>query len=103
MIVESPDVYIAAVALKSQDFFLGRGDRTTFFNIILDLDARQIPDLGNKLMLVKEKTFMGLKIYNDKSVNLDRVKKQTLFKLWSHCCSKSKAVTIEQMVAFAPY
>lgn len=68
MIVESPDVYVAAVALSHRDFFNGRGDRTTFFKCILDLDPRQIPDLGNKLVLVTESEFMGLKIYNDKDL-----------------------------------
>ena len=35
MIVEAPDVYIAAVALSNTEFYNGRGDRTAFFDIIL--------------------------------------------------------------------
>ena len=103
MIVEAPDVYIAAVALSNTEFFNGRGDRSAFFDIILKLDPRQIPDLGNKLMLVKQDKFMGLDIYRDKKVDLERVAKKTLFQLWLHCCRKSNAVRLEQMIAFAPY
>lgn len=79
MLVQAPDVYIAAVALSQQDFFMGRGDRTTFFKIILELNPRQIPDLGNKLLLIKDKEFMGLKLYNDKLCDPDRVNKRTCF------------------------
>lgn len=48
-LVETPDVYVAAVALSNQAFYEGRGDRTTFFKIILDLNPAKIPDLGKKL------------------------------------------------------
>ena len=34
MLVEAPDVYIAAIAMSDKTFFEGRGDRTTFFKII---------------------------------------------------------------------
>ena len=40
MIVEAPDVYVAAVALSQTEFYNGRGDRTSFFKIILNLDPR---------------------------------------------------------------
>ena len=52
LILEAPDVYIAAVALSQKGFYNGRGDRTSFFDLILSLDPRTIPDLGNKLLLV---------------------------------------------------
>jgi hypothetical protein len=38
LLVTAPDVFITAVALSDKDFFEGRGDRTTFFNIILGLN-----------------------------------------------------------------
>ena len=101
LIIEAPDVYVAAVALSQRQFFNGRGHRTTFFDAILNLDPRQIPDLGNKLMLVTQKEFMGLKLYNDECPG--RVSKNILFKLWLHCCRKAKVVTLKQMIAFAPY
>ena len=63
MIVEAPDVFIAAVALSERKLCTGRNDRGSFFDIILGLDPRQIPDLGNKLRLVMEKEFMGLTLY----------------------------------------
>ena len=37
-LIESPDVYYAAVALSKREFFIGRGDRNAFFEIILQLD-----------------------------------------------------------------
>ena len=104
LIVESPDVYVAAVALSQTSFFNGRGDRTSFFDIILNLDPRQIPDLGNKLALVKNKEFMGLTLYNDKDcTSASRVSQKMIFKLWLHCCRRAEAVSLDQMIAFAPY
>ena len=101
MIIEAPDAYVAAVALSHKSFSTGRGEREQFFNLLLQLDPRQIPDLGNKLKLVMEKEFMGLTLYKDYCAA--RVNKATLFKLWLNCCRKSNAVTLEQMIAFAPY
>lgn len=48
-LIMAPDVYVAAVALSNQEFYEGRGDRSTFFKIILELNPNQIPDLGRKL------------------------------------------------------
>lgn len=72
-LIESPDVYVAAVALSKRDFFIGRGDRNTFFELILKLDPRQIPDLGNKLKLVTSAKFMSLDLFNDPLCNPSRV------------------------------
>ena len=63
----------------------------------------QIPDLGNKLSLITQMEFMGLKLYNDKLCDPAKVNSQMIYKLWLHCCRKSSAVTIEQMKKFAPY
>lgn len=62
-----------------------------------------IPDVANKLKLVVAKEFMGLPLYNDKMCKPERVNKQTLYRLWLHCCRKNDAVTIEQMIAFQPH
>ena len=57
---------MAAVALSEKLFFEGKGDRTIFFDLVLQLDPARIPDLGRKLKLVTSDEFMGLKLYNDK-------------------------------------
>ena len=101
MIVDAPDVYFAAVALEKHKFSTGRKDREAFFQTVCSLDPRQIPDLFNKLQLVMKKEFMGLTLYKDYCA--DRVNKSTLFKLWLECCRKSQAVSLEQMIEFAPY
>ena len=102
-IVETPDVFVAAVALSKKKFYEGQGDRTTFFKVILQLNPSKIPDLGRKLALVTKKEFMGLSLYNDKLCAPDRVNKQTIFKLWMHCCRLSNAVTLQEMIAFQPH
>ena len=93
-LVEAPDVFVAAVALSEKSFYEGKGSRTTFFNIILDLDPAQIPDLGRKLKLVTSNEFMGLSLYNDKICEPERVNKQTIYRLWMHCCRRSNAVSL---------
>ena len=100
MLIDAPDVFIAAAALSGKDFYQGRGDRTNYFDTILQLAPSGIPDLGRKLKLVTSREFMGLKLYNDKMCTPERVKKQTIFRLWMHCCRIGKTVTIEQMVDF---
>ena len=94
-LVEAPDVFVTAVALSEKSFYEGRGDRTSFFKCIQDLNPARIPDLGRKLKLVTDKEFMGLKLYNDKLCEPERVNKKTIFNLWLHCCRKSSAVTVE--------
>ena len=85
---------MAAVALSEKLFFEGKGDRTIFFDIILQLDPARIPDLGRKLKLVTSDEFMGLKLYNDKICEVERVNKQMIYRLWMHCCRRSNAVSL---------
>ena len=94
-LVEAPDVYIAAVAMSQKAFYEGKGDRTTFFKIVKELNPARIPDLGRKLKLVTKSDFMGIPLYNDKMCQVERVNKKTIFELWMHCCRKSNVVTIE--------
>lgn len=103
VVFESPDVYIAASALISQSFFIGKGDRNAFFEVILASDPKTIPDLFRKLMLVTQKEFLGHKIYNDKVCNNTNVSKQTVYRLWLHCVRRHGALTLEQLIQFAPY
>lgn len=51
-IIEAPDVFLAAAAMSKSCFYEGTGDRTTFFDKILELEPTCIPDLGRKLKLV---------------------------------------------------
>jgi len=45
ILLESPDVYVAAAALNKLKFFIGNGDRNVFFDIVLQTDPATIPDL----------------------------------------------------------
>jgi len=94
-LVEAPDVFIAAVALSDKTFYEGKGDRTSFFKCIMDLNPSRIPDLGRKLKLVTSRDFMGIQLYNDKMCQPDRVNQKTIYNLWLHCCRNSNAVAIE--------
>lgn len=48
---EAPDVFIAAAALITQSFYIGKGDRNAFFEVILSSDPTKVPDLFRKLIL----------------------------------------------------
>ena len=102
-LVAAPDVFIAAVALSEKSFFEGKGDRTSFFNVVMELNPSRIPDLGRKLKLVTSKEFMGMPLYNDKMCQVDRVNKHTIYLLWRHCCRKTGVVSLEQMIEFQPH
>lgn len=103
IVFESPDVFIAASALITQSFYIGKGDRNAFFEVILASDPKTIPDLFRKLMLVTKPEFYGRKIYNDKVCNSTNVCKQTVYQLWLHCVRRHEALTLEQLIEFAPY
>ena len=103
IMIESPDVFICTAAMNACEFFEGRGDRTTFFNMILEGNPGQIPDLARKLKLVTRKEYLGLTLYNDKMSRPDRVNKQMIFRLWLHCCRKNGVLTLEDMIEFQPH
>ena len=102
MILEAPDVYMAASVLVQQTFYNGKGDRTNFIEMVLHSDPTKIPDLGRKLKLITKNEFHGHTIFNDKLCNTLNVAQKWVYKLWLHCCRKFKAVTVEQMIEFAP-
>lgn len=54
-------------------------------------------------MLVTKSEFYGHKIYNDKICNALNLCKQTVYKLWLHCVRRHQALSLEQMIEFAPY
>jgi hypothetical protein len=60
IMVESPDVFICTAAMNQIEFYEGRGERTTFFETILQLNANHVPDLARKLKLVTRKEYLGL-------------------------------------------
>ena len=65
IMLEAPDVYYAALILSKKEFFNGRGDRSSFFEIVLNSDPTTIADLSRKLQLVTAAKFHDLKIFND--------------------------------------
>jgi hypothetical protein len=95
VLMEAPDVFIAAAALSTQKFCQGKGDRTAFFNMILESNPAQIPDLGRKLNLVTKDKFMGLQLYSDKLALCDRVKRKMVYLLWLHCCRKNDVIPLK--------
>ena len=103
ILLEAPDVFIAAAALGSKQFCMGKGDRTSFFEQILEMDPNTIPDVGRKLVLVTQGEFMGLKLYNDKLATPTRVNRKMIYKLWLHCCRKHNVVSLKRMIKFQPH
>lgn len=103
IVFESPDVFIAAAALISQSFYIGKGDRNAFFEVIIASDPNKIPDLFRKLMLVTKSDYFGRKIYNDKVCNTMNVCKRTIYQIWLHCVRRHQTLTLEQLIEFAPY
>ena len=92
--IESPDIFICTTAMKKTKFFEGKGDRTAFFEAILNMNPNHIPDLARKLKLVTRKEYLGLNLYNDKMSNPDKVNKKMIHKLWLHCCRRAGAISL---------
>ena len=103
VLMEAPDVFIAAAALSTKKFCQGKGDRTAFFNMILESDPASIPDVGRKLILVTQDKFMGLTLYSDALANCSRVNRKMIFKLWLHLCRKNEVVDLKKMIKFQPH
>ena len=104
ILLEAPDVYIAATALHDLRFYVGKGDRTAFFEIVLETNPSLIPDLYRKLQLVTQKEFMDLDLYNDgKLCSPERLGRKTIYRLWLHCVRKSKVLTLQQMIDLQPH
>mgnify|MGYP000966998975 CR=1 FL=1 len=103
MVLAAPDHYYAAAVLNDVNFYLGKGDRTLFFDCITSSDPNSYPDLARKLALVTKVEYLGFKFYNDKLAKPERVNRQTVFKIWLHLRRKHKHISLEQLKAFAPY
>ena len=103
VLLEAPDVFIAAAALSSQKFYQGKGDRTAFLNMVLEMDPAKIPDLGRKLCLVTQTEFLGLKLYNDKLVSDSKVNRKMIYKIWLHTNRKHNAVSLKKLIQFQPH
>lgn len=52
MVLEAPDYYVAASVLIQKKFFNGKGDRTSFIEVVCNTDPATIPDLARKLKLL---------------------------------------------------
>jgi hypothetical protein len=90
--------------LIENQFYIGKGDRTTFFEVVLNSDPTKIKFLAQKLLLVTNNTeFEGKKIYNDKLCNNLNLNQQLVYKLWLHCVRRHKTITLDEMIKFAPY
>jgi len=104
LFLEAPDIYYAAAVLTQQPFYIGKGDRNTFFKVVLNSNPKKIKDLGKKLrMLTQQKIFGKFDVYNDKLTSPERLNRQTIFRLWLHCCRRHQAVTLDEMVKAYPY
>jgi len=100
IMLKAPDVFIAAAAMSNSAFYEGRGTRSDFFNMILNQNPAQLPDIGRKLHLMTQRSYHGLALYNDKMCKPDKVKRQMLFRLWLHLCRRSEVVSLAQMIEF---
>ena len=102
VLLEAPDVFVAAAAMNSMQFYMGKGDRTAFFNIVLSTDPSKIPDLGRKLQLITSNQFMGLKFYNDKICSAEKVNMNMIYRMWLHTRRRYNVVTLEQLIEWQP-
>lgn len=75
LVLEAPDVYLAAAVLIQQSFYNGKGDRSAFIDVLLNSDPKVIPDLGRKLKLITVDKYFGHKIYNDSLCSTLNIKK----------------------------
>ena len=103
VLLEAPDVYIAAAALSSLKFYIGKGDRSAFLEIVLNTDPAKIPDLYNKLQLVTKNDFMGLNLFNDKLCSPSRMSRTMIFRLWLHTARKNQVITLQQLIDLQPH
>lgn len=86
LVLEAPDSFIAAAVLMQNQFYMGKGDRTALFAVILSSDPTKIPELARKLKLVTHNSKMlGKQVYNDKLCSNLNVNQQTVYQLWLHC------------------
>lgn len=103
LVLEAPTFYLGAAVLIQQQFFMGKGDRTSFIEVVLNSDPNKIPDLGRKLGLIGVNNLFGMKIYNDKLCNTLNICQHNIYRLWLHCTRRHNAVSLQQMIDFAPY
>lgn len=69
LVLEAPDVYLAAAVMIQESFFNGKGDRAAFIEAVMQTDPSKIPDLARKLTLITTGQFQGHQIYKDKWSN----------------------------------
>lgn len=74
---------------------MGKGDRTSFIEVVLNSDPNKIPDLGRKLRLIGVNNLFGMKIYNDKLCNTLNICQHNIYRLWFHCTRRHNAVSLQ--------
>lgn len=94
-ILDAPDAFMAAAVLTEESFYMGKGDRTKFFEFVLNSDPSKIPDLGKKIRLITAKKIGKHNVYNDKNCAPERLNKHTIFKIWLHTVRRHKCVTLK--------
>ena len=82
---------------------MGKGDRTKFFEFVLNSDPTKINDLGKKIRLITAKQIGPFKVYNDKNCLPERLNKATVHKIWLHTVRKHQCVTLKQLIDAYPY
>lgn len=55
LVLDAPDANYGAAVLTTQPFYIGKGDRNTFLEVVLNSDPKKIKDLGKKLALLTTK------------------------------------------------
>jgi len=75
MVLDAPDSFYAASVLTQSSLFMGKGDRTTFFDVVCNSNPNQIKDLGRKLRLLTVAQIGAYPVYNDKLSSCELVKK----------------------------
>lgn len=102
MVLDAPDSFLGAAVMTTASLYMGKGDRTTFFNVVCNSDPTKILDLGRKLRLMTVSKIGGFPVYNDKLSNCDKVCKKTVYRLWLHCKRQHKCVTLPDLIRAFP-
>lgn len=103
LVLEAPDAAFAAAILTTRPFYMGKGDRTAFLEVVLNSDPKTIPDLKGKLRLLMTSKVGKEKIYNDKLCSTTRLKKQLVYRLWLHTVRRHGVLNVQDFLDLYPY
>lgn len=119
-VLKAPDVFIAAAIAKENGMSIGRGDFSKAIVKLCERDAKAVPDLANKLVLLKTGCILhkdqlaqpitdelleslteeqAMKVFADGGVRVSKenhcITAKHVFKLWSKHVYVGKEVTQE--------